>query len=150
MKLRVTLLSLIALSASAVGSEPADKKLAMEYLEVSRFEQITDASIEAYSGQLFKNLPANERVSFEKIMRDTMGWAVVKQDLAILVTQMYTKDELKAFVTFAKSRHGASFNAKSVKFSDAYSALLARNLQRVMEQLPSPQPNPVVNTDAPQ
>lgn len=148
MKSLVTYLTLIVVSISALAAERTDTKLAMEYLEVSQFEQVTDASIEAYSRQFFKDVPAKDRESFEKIMRDTMGWEAVKHDLAALVASMYSRDELKAFLAFARTRHGASFNAKSTRFSDAYALLLARNLQRVIEQCPLPSPNPADNAEA--
>lgn len=150
MKAVITFLVLIAFAASTCAAERPDKKLAIEYLKASLFEQIIEASIEAYSRQLFNDVPKEDRAFFEKMMRDTMGWEATKDDLANLVIGLYTKDELKAFLAFAKTRHGASFNAKSVRFSDEFSALLANNIQRFLQQCPLPVPNASVKPNATQ
>ena len=47
MKTVVTFLLSIVFAVNAYAAEPADKKLAMEYLKVSQFEQMIDATIVA-------------------------------------------------------------------------------------------------------
>lgn len=149
MKTVVTFLISIAFAVNAYAAESADKKLAIEYLKVSQFEQIIDASIEAYSRQLLGNVPKDNRVFFEKMMRDTMGWEAIKDDLANLVIGTYSKGELKAYLGFAKTPLGATFNAKTVRFTDEFSVLLANNLQKFIKQVP-PSPNSTVNPAAAQ
>lgn len=150
MKTVVTFLLSIVFAVNAYAAEPADKKLAMEYLKVSQFEQMIDATIEAYSRQLLGNVPKENRVFFEKMMRDTMGWEVIKDDLANLVISTYSKGELKAYLGFAKTPLGAAFNAKSVRFSDEMTVLVANNLQKFINQAPLPVPNPTANPAAAQ
>lgn len=145
MKTVVAFLISIAFAVNAYAAEPADKKLAIEYLKVSQFEQIIDASIEVYSRQLLGNVSKENRVFFEKMMRDTMGWEAIKDDLANLVIGTYSKSELKAYLAFARTPLGRTFNAKSVRFSDELTLLVANNLQKFIKEVPLPPPSPTVN-----
>ncbi len=150
MKIVVVFLISIAFVVNAYAAEPADKKLAIEYLQVSQFEQIIDASIEAYSRQLFGNVPKEDRVFFGKMMRDTMGWEAIKDDLANLVIATYSKGELKAYLAFVKTPLGATFNAKSVRFSDEMTLLVANNLQKFIKEVPLPPSKSTVNPNTAQ
>ena len=142
MKKIVIFLLSIAFALNAYAGEPADKKLAIEFLQVSQFEQVIEASIGAYSRQLLGSAPNENRIVFEKNMRDMMGWEATKDDLANLVIGLYSKGELEAYLAFVKTPLGASFNAKNVQFSDDFSVLLANNIQKFIQQVPVPMPSP--------
>ena len=51
MKAVTTFLLLVILSFGAHAADRPDRKLAIEYLKVSRFEQIINASLDTYSQQ---------------------------------------------------------------------------------------------------
>ncbi len=140
---------LIAFSLSAAGNELVDKKLAIEYLKISRFEQIIDATVDTYNQQLFKNLPAADREKAAEFMRETVGWEAVKDQLSELVINTYTKAELKAAIAFMKTPLGASYTVKSDAFSTRFATLLSNNFQKFLREHPI-QPNPAVNPDAAQ
>ena len=140
---------LIAFSLSATGSELADQKLAIEYLKISRFEQIIDATIETYNQQLFKNFPAADREKAATFMRETAGWETIKDQLAELVISTYTRSELKAAIAFMKTPLGASYTIKSDAFSTRFATLLSNNFQKFLREHPI-RPNPTVNPDAAQ
>ena len=149
MKAIAAFILLIAFSFNAAGSEQADKKLAIEYLKISRFEQIINATVDTYNQQLFKNLPAADREKAATFMRETVGWEAVKDQLAELVINTYTKPELKAAIAFMKTPLGASYTVKSDEFSTQYATLLSNNFQKFLREHPI-QPNPTVNSDAAQ
>lgn len=141
MKVLVTFLTLAAFSLGAFAAEPPDKRLALEFLKVSQFEQVIETSIQAYGHHLPKDFPAESRADFEKVMRGLMGWEVIKDDLANIVIGLYTKEELKAFLAFAKTHHGASYNAKTIRFSNEFSTLLSSKLQKLTANAPTTPPN---------
>lgn len=149
MKIVTTFLLLIMVSFGAHASDRPDRKLAIEYLKVSRFEQMINTSLDTYSQQMFKNLPDADRVKLDKMMRDVMGWEATKNQLADLVSDVYTKAELKASIAFMKTPLGASATAKSDTFSTKFSTLLSQNLLKFIREHPV-QPNPAVNPDAAQ
>ena len=134
MKAVITFLALITIAFGTLAAEKPDKQLAMEYLEASQLEQAINASIDAYSRELLTRVPPESRARFEGVMQETMGWDATKSQIADLVVSMYTKDELKAYIAFSKTKLGRSFNEKTATFSDKMSALLATNIQRLLER----------------
>jgi len=146
MKTVTTFLLLVILSFGAQASDRPDGKLAIEYLKVSRFEQIINTSLDTYSQQMFKNLPDVDRVSLDKMMRDVIGWEATKEQLADIVANVFTKAELEASIAFMKTPLGASATAKSDAFSTEFSTLLSQNLLKFMREHPVP-PISAVNPD---
>lgn len=121
---------------NAVGEERSDKVLAIEYLQVSKFEQGINAATDTYSLQLYGNMPEAERPQLKKFMQDTMGWDAIKDQLADLVVKLYTREELKAAIAFEKSRMGTSIAAKNEQFSRQFAELLSQNMQRFAQKNP--------------
>lgn len=134
MKAVVTFLAFMTIALSASAEDKPDKKLAMEYLEAAQFENIINASNEAYSSQLLTKIPAEKRKLFQKMMNETLGWAATKNQIAELVINVYSTEELKSYIAFSKTKAGRSYNEKGPDFSDKVSAVLARNLQKFVEQ----------------
>jgi hypothetical protein len=146
-KIVAVLFACLMLSNNAFAGERPDKKLAIEYLEVSRFEQITNAMIDSYSRNLLMKFPQEEQQKLNKMLNDVLGWEGQKDQLAEIVIQVYTKRELQAAIAYMKSKLGASMTAKSEEFSNLYAAKIASNLQR-FAQKHSPELNPAVKPDA--
>jgi hypothetical protein len=128
-RIAVILLFLV-FSTNGIGEELSDKELAIEYLQVSRLEPGVNAMIDAYSLQLYGNMPEAERQQLKKFMQDVMGWDAIKDQLADLVDKLYTREELNAAIAFEKSRLGASISAKNEQFSRQFTELLSQNMQR--------------------
>jgi hypothetical protein len=128
-KVAVILLFLV-FSTNGIGEELSDKELAIEYLQVSRLEPGINAMIDAYSLQLYGNMPEADRPPLRKFMQDVMGWDAIKDQLADLVVKLYTREELDAAIAFEKSRLGASISAKNEQFSRQFTELLSQNMQR--------------------
>ncbi len=141
MKKVVFFLILLTLSFSALGKEPADKQLAIQYLKLARVEQIINTSLDTYEQQLSKEFPPEDRAKFDEMLRQAMSWDAVKDQLADLVVKVYTRAELKAAIAFMKSPLGASLTAKSDQFSAQFASLLSHNLQKFMREHPM-QPSP--------
>jgi hypothetical protein len=78
-----------------------------------------------------------------------MGWDAIKDQLADLVVNLYTREELKAAIAFEKSRLGASITAKNELFAKQFADLLSQNMQRFAKNN-SPQPNPETNHPKPE
>ena len=123
MKSVTALFFLITVSFAAQAADRPDRKLAIEYLKVSRVEQVINSSLDAYSQYLFKNVPDTDRVKLDKMLREVMGWDATKDQLADLVADVYTKAELKASIAFMKTPLGASATAKTDMFSTRFAGL---------------------------
>jgi hypothetical protein len=149
MKAITAFLFLVILSFGAHAADRPDRKLAIEYLKVSRIEQIINSSLDTYSQQIFKNTPEADRAQLDKMMREVIGWEATKDQLADIVSDIYTKAELKASIAFMKTPLGASATAKGDAFSAQFAALLSQNLLKFIREHPV-QPNPAVNSNAAQ
>ena len=147
MKTVTTFLLISLISFGVHASDKPDRKLALEYLKVSRYEQIANTSLDTYSQQLFKDLPDAERAQFDKMMQEVMGWEATKNQLADLVADVYTKAELKASIAFMKTPLGASVAAKNDVLSAKYSAFISQNLLKFIREHPI-QPDPADNSGA--
>ena len=134
---------------NAIGQERTNRELALEYLKMSKFEQTVNASIDAYSLQLSEHLPEADKLQFKKSMQEVMGWDAIKDQLADLVVNLYTREELEAAIAFEKSRLGASINAKNGQFAKQFAALLSQNMQRFAQNNDSHQPGSAVEQELP-
>lgn len=147
MKQIATLLVFFILSFGAHATDRANKKLAMEYLRLSRVEQIINASLDTYSQQIFKDIAEEDRIQIDKMMQEVIGWEATKDQLAELVVNVYTKAELRAAIAFMKTPLGASYTIKGDAFSAQFANMLSHNLVMFVRDHPI-QPNPEVNPDA--
>ena len=114
-----------------------DKDRAIEYLKLSRIDEVIAESINTYDAQLLSNAPAAERARLHNLMEETVGWDAIKDRLADIVIAVYTPQELDAYIAFMRSPVGASATAKSGEFSRQFSALLAANFQSAIQRLKS-------------
>jgi hypothetical protein len=119
---------------AAENVEKPDQQLALEYLTLTKTEDMLNATIKEYDEQLFKNAPQSKRAKLHSVFEKTMGWNATKAQLAELVINIYTKEELNAYIAFIKTPAGKSGNDKSVEFSKRYAAFLSENLQRVIKE----------------
>lgn len=124
----------IFLSCSIFAAEKVSKELAMEYLKTARIENVINTSRMQYEVQLFGKAKPEEKEIFHKIMVDVMGWEATKDQLAGLVMQVYTKEEIEASIAYMKSPLGASAIAKNEEFSKQFANILSENLKKVISQ----------------
>lgn len=130
------------------GEPMSDRTLAIEYLQVSQFEQAIDTAIDTYSFGLYGDKTDAERAEMKRFMQSSMGWEAIKDQLADLVVKLYTREELEAAIAFEKSRLGASITAKNEQFAKQFAELLSRNMQRFSQRTNLPQPDPAVNPES--
>lgn len=117
---------------NAYAAENIDKELALEYLKISRYEDVVNASIKQYETQILREATPEVKAEIHNVFVNTLGWDATKDQLATLVMNIYTKQEIQASIAFMKSPEGASATAKSEEFSKQFTALLAGNLQKVL------------------
>jgi len=117
--------------------EAGDKDRAIEYLKLSRMDEVIAESINTYEAQLLPNASAEERAKLRSFMEETVGWDAIKDGLAETVMSVYTPQEIDASIAFMKSPLGASATAKSGEFSRRFSTLLAANFQAAIQKLQS-------------
>jgi hypothetical protein len=146
-KATLLFLACLVLSSSAFGDDKADKKLAIEYLKMARFEQIMNATADSYSQSMFKEMSSEDRAKFKEAMNASMGWEATKDQLADIVIKVYTKQELNASIAYMKSKLGASMTAKGEKFSSLMASQMSGNFQKFMQEHPI-QPNAPVKPGA--
>mgnify|MGYP000264598543 CR=1 FL=1 len=135
-KLSFLLISLF-LSINAFADDRVTKDLAIEYLELSKIEQIIDTTINQTETQMF---PDGDK-GFNDMMGKAMGWDATKDQLVELIINIYTKEEIEASISFMKSPIGASATAKSEEFSKQFAILISTNMQKIMEKCCVPTPN---------
>jgi hypothetical protein len=134
MKFIAILLSFL-LTTTSVAADDSHRKLAIEYLTLTKMEDILNASIKEYDDdQLFKNAPQEERKEFQTMLENSLGWDATKSQLTDLVVNLYTKEELKAYIAFIKTPVGKSYNDKNPEFSKRYTTLVSANFQRALKE----------------
>jgi hypothetical protein len=132
-KMLIVFVSII-LNCSAFAEERVSKNLAMEYLRTSKIEDVINASIAQYEIQLFGKASPEQKENFHNIMVKTIGWDATKDQLAELVIQIYTREEIEASIEFMKSPNGASATAKNEEFSRQFASMLSKNVQMAISQ----------------
>lgn len=135
MRILTFLVLSIALSLNAHGGQQSKERLAHEYLRISKVEDTINASLQTYAHRLMQNGSPQDRQALAQIMQQAMGWEVIKDDVAAIVMDIYTTEELEASINFMKSPVGASVTAKNEVFSQAFSRLVAENMQRVIHSM---------------
>ena len=148
MKVITTILWLFFFSFAAHAADKPDRGLALEFLEVARYEQVINSTLDTYNQQIFQGLPDAVRAQMDKMMREVMGWEATKNQLIDLVVNIYTAAELKAYIAFMKTPLGASATAKSDEFSKQLSTLLSQNIMKFISEHPV-QPDQAGNPSAP-
>jgi hypothetical protein len=116
MKRLITAFIICLISSNIYAAEVIDKELAIEYLKLSKTDEIINASIQQYETQLFANVKPEDKATLRKMMEDSMGWDAVKDQLVDVVINVYTKEEIVAYIEFMKSPLGASATAKRGEF----------------------------------
>lgn len=132
MKKITLMLALVLLSFNTYAVEKVDKNLALQYLKMSRYEEITNASIQQYETQLFSEAKPENKARIHDMLVGSIGWDATKDQLANIVMNLYTKEEIIASIAFMKSPAGASATAKSEEFSKQYTDAVFGNLQKLL------------------
>lgn len=133
MKYAAIFLSFLIASPLMAADNP-ERQLALQYLTLTNMEGVINASINEYDEQLFKNAPQSERTKLRTMLESSIGWNATKNQLADLVANLYTKEELKAYISFIKTPAGKSFNDKNSEFSKRYTTFASENLQRLLKE----------------
>jgi hypothetical protein len=134
MKIMLIVFVSIILNCSALAEDKVSKDLAMEYLKTSKIDDVINASIAQYEIQLFGKSSQEQKENFHNLMVNTVGWDATKDQLAELVIQIYTREEIEASIAFMKSPIGASATAKYEEFSKQFANMLSRNVQKAIFQ----------------
>jgi hypothetical protein len=130
---KFTLMLLLAVTSfNTYAEEKVDKKLAIEYLTISRYEEVVNASIKQYEVQLFSAAKPEDKAKIHEMLEGALGWEATKDQLANIVMNLYTKNEIEASIAFMKSPAGASATAKSEEFSIQFTNAVSANLQKVL------------------
>ena len=133
MKYIAILLSFL-IASPLMAADNTERQLALQYLTLTNMEGIINASLNEYDEQLFKNAPPSERTELRTMLENSIGWTATKNQLADLVTNLYTKEELKAYISFIKTPTGKSYNDKNSEFSKRYATFASENLQRLLKE----------------
>jgi len=128
--LGVPSITIIEFPNVAIAQEKVSKKMAIEFLEASQYPQIISDAIDSYVGQV----PVKNQAKFRQFMEQAMGWAIIKDQLANLVTRIYSREELEEYIKFSQSAAGKSINLKNIEFSKQFSLLLSQNVKKVINQ----------------
>ncbi len=132
MKYIVIFLS-IFISTSLMAADNTDQQLALEYATLTKMEDMVNTSLKE-TEQMLKNAPESEREKIHKILENSIGWNAIKSQLIELIVNLYTKEELTAYISFIKTPAGRSFNDKNTEFAKRYSAFLSENTQRAFKE----------------
>lgn len=125
----------IALAIFSIGAHAAqaDQALALRYLEASKFEEILNTSIaEQQTGWIADAVSAKEREQLGRLFESVMGWNANKDRLAALVIQMYTREEIEAYLAYLGTPAGASMAAKSAEFTRLWTSVVNENFKKVL------------------
>jgi hypothetical protein len=114
----------------AIADNKVSRSLAIEYLELSKIEQVINTTISQTEAQIF---PGGDK-GFNNMMVEAMGWDATKDQLINIIITIYTKEEIEASISFMKSPVGASATAKSEEFSKQFAILISTNMQEIMKK----------------
>lgn len=125
-----------AIHAAETENRP-DKALALEYLETAQYKEAVDVSLDVYR-QNFKNTPGISPAAAEhlgQMLQKTLGWEATKDQLAEIVAEVFTADELRAAIAYMKTPLGASATAKTKEFTTLYSTFLSQRVEKFANEL---------------
>ena len=127
-RLYIVLTALLISNATfAFETSKPDKKLVAEYLVAAKFEDAANATLAAIVERLPKNTPPEQLAALKNALNKTIGWDATKDQLADLVTNTYTKQELEAYIQFSKTPAGITYSEKITPFSKGFSEIVIQN-----------------------
>lgn len=138
MKNTALMLIFALFSFNTYAAEKAGNNLAIEYLTISNIKDVINASIQQYETQMFSAAKPEDKAMIHKMMVEAMGWEATKDQLANIVMNLYTKEELEASIAFMKSPAGASATAKNEEFSKQFASVISINMQKVLAECCAP------------
>jgi hypothetical protein len=122
----------VLLCVNASATEKVSQNLAIEYLKIGKIEDVINASINQDEFQLLAKATAEEKAKFHNLMISAMGWEAIKDQLADLIMNLYTKEEIDASIAFMKTPEGASAATKQKEFSKQFAAIISKNMQQAI------------------
>jgi hypothetical protein len=111
---------------------PVSESLAMEYLKISKVEDIINATITQYDSQLSAQITPGDKAKLHDLLVRVMGWEAIKDQLVAEVRNVFTQEEIDASIAFMKTPAGASATAKGAEFSKRMASIVSSNLQKSM------------------
>ena len=134
---KIVMLSMLLLSINTYAFETnkPSKQLVMEYLTVSEFQKVADSVAANSIAQIPNDTRPEQRALTIKMIKRTLSWDATKDQVAELVANTYTKQELEAYISFAKSPAGVTFSGKTVGFTNGLSSIFRNNNIQLMKEL---------------
>lgn len=129
MTIVVVIAALLSANAWAV---PVSESLAMEYLTISKMEDVINATITQYESQLSAQIKPEDKAKFHDLLVRVMGWEAIKGQLVAELRNVFTQEEIDASIAFMKTPAGSSATAKSAEFSKRMATIISSNLQKSM------------------
>lgn len=126
-----TALTIACLSANAAA---VDQALAVQFLEETKVAAVIQSTIDEYVDQMGQGGAPETRAKLRKMFEATIGWEVTKADLIELVKQLYTQEEVTAYLAYLRTPAGASMSAKSAEFSRRMTGLASDRLKKLIQQ----------------
>ena len=125
---------LFSMTVSAFETSKPSKQLVMAYIVTAKYEDITNATISEYEANLSPDLTQEQRTTIQNVFNKTMSWSAIKDQLVDLISQTYTKEELEAYILFAKSPAGITFSNKSTAFTKDYANIVIQNQIKLTQE----------------
>lgn len=134
-KIVILSMLLLPMTSFAFETNKPSKQLVEEYLTVSEYQQISDSVANDSIAQIPKDLRPEQRAMATMIVKKTMSWNATKDQVAELVANTYTKQELEAYIEFAKSPAGVTYSEKSIAVTKGLSSIYQNNNIKLMKEL---------------
>lgn len=109
----------------AFAHEAPSRERILEFLRLANMEQSLNASLDVMTQQMLPGMPPEEKQGFRCLMNRVMGWESMQADYVQAAQELYTREELDAYIAFLKTPLGAAINAKNEQLLRRLSELMA-------------------------
>lgn len=131
---RFILATALSISCFSANATAVDHALAVKFLEETKVEEVIQSTIDEYVSQLGKGAAPQQQGKLRQMLETTMGWNATKDQLVELVKQMYTQEEVDAYLAYVHTPAGASMTAKSAEFSRRMTGVASDKLKKLIQQ----------------
>jgi len=130
---RSKLIAIMAfLTFNVSAAEKITDELALEYLNLSRFEQSLTESNKATIMQFSNQLPPEELELLSAEIAHASNWNEMKFKIASIVKELYTRQEIESAISYMKTPDGMSMTIKNDEFSKRFAAIYGESVANTL------------------
>lgn len=112
------------------STDEIKEKLVLEYIKLTKIEDIFSSTIEVYVQQRVSANPSINADQLGSFHNQFIGWEVLKEPIIKIVSDLLTKEELIAVNNFYKTKHGISYANKTHALNTSLADFIAKKINQ--------------------